>query len=104
MDLDVPDVTDESPSEIGILIDKYDDKRVDERVDEIEERPEEIQGEAVHTAAVERVLKNSFDSVLISVVTHPKPESSPLQCSLDVLSVVDEKDGSFNIVFVPKLV
>ena len=43
--------------------------------------------------------KDPFDSVVISVETHLKSESSSLQCSLEVLSAIDEKDGGFDIVF-----
>ncbi|GGK79784.1 hypothetical protein GCM10009067_35160 [Haloarcula sebkhae] len=46
--------------------------------------------------------KDPFDGVPISVATHLKSESSSLQCSLEVLSAIDEKDSSFDIVFVPK--
>lgn len=43
--------------------------------------------------------KNSFDSVPISVATSLKSEISSLECCLEVLSAVDEKDGGFAIVF-----
>jgi hypothetical protein len=42
-----------------------------------------------------------FDSVPISVARYLKSEVSSLQCSLEVLSAIDEKDGSFDIEFLP---
>jgi len=48
--------------------------------------------------------KDPFDSVAISVATHLKSESSSLQKSLEVLSAIDEKDGGFDIAFVPEFV
>jgi len=49
-----------------------------------------------------RFSKNPFDSVPISVATHLKSEYSSLEYSLEMLSTSNEKNGSFNIVFLPK--
>jgi len=42
--------------------------------------------------------EDPFDSIPISVATHLKSESSSLQCGLEVLSAINEKDSSFDIV------
>ena len=43
--------------------------------------------------------EDPFDSIPISVATHLKSESSSLQCSLEVLSAINEEDCGFDIVF-----
>jgi hypothetical protein len=43
--------------------------------------------------------EDSLDSISISAATHLKSEASSLQCGLEVLGTVDEKDGGFDIVF-----
>jgi len=46
--------------------------------------------------------KNPFDGIPISSATHLKSETSSLKRSLEVLGAIDEKLGSFDIVFLPK--
>lgn len=40
-----------------------------------------------------------FDTVLISVVTHLKSESESGRCTLEVVSVINEKHGVVEVVF-----
>jgi len=47
--------------------------------------------------------KDTFDSIPISVANRLKSESCSSQCSGEVLCVIDEKHGIFNVVFLTKL-
>jgi len=48
--------------------------------------------------------EDPFDSIPISVATYLKSESSSLQCGLEVLGAINEKDSRFDIVLVPQFV
>jgi hypothetical protein len=45
--------------------------------------------------------KDPLDSIPISVATHLKSEASSVKRSLEVCCAVNEKDGGFDIVFLP---